>query len=332
MKRKLIKQGHNTTTVTLPINWVKKLNLKSGDEVDVEEQGNSLIINGKESNQHKSTTLDISDFTVPMIWRFFQPAYRQGYDEIKVAFNPDKKNFESVYHYYTTQFAYTKLGEKRPAKPAVDMIQELIDRFIGIEIMDIGKNYCIIKDMTEPTTKEYPNSLRRIFMIISNIFDRVITAIENNEIGDIKICKELHTMDLNADRFIDYCCRILNKINDSAPQRKKASIFASLFILELLSDEFKYIGVHLAKANKKVSDILPFGEKVREHFKLYENLFYNFDRDLAIKFGKNDFSIYDEHSSWKKKIAGENKSIAGHLMQISKYLLCLVELRIEMES
>ena len=53
MKRKIIKQGHNTLTVTLPSDWVKKLNLKSGDEIDVLENENSLILNGFEKNKEK---------------------------------------------------------------------------------------------------------------------------------------------------------------------------------------------------------------------------------------------------------------------------------------
>ncbi len=31
MKRKIIKQGHNTLTVTLPSEWAKQFNLKSGE-------------------------------------------------------------------------------------------------------------------------------------------------------------------------------------------------------------------------------------------------------------------------------------------------------------
>lgn len=37
MKRKIIKQGHNTLTVTLPSEWTKKLQLGAGDEVDIIE-------------------------------------------------------------------------------------------------------------------------------------------------------------------------------------------------------------------------------------------------------------------------------------------------------
>ena len=57
MKRKIIKQGHNTLTMTLPSEWVKQLNLKAGDEIDLTEDRGSLCINGKQNNEFKTTTI-----------------------------------------------------------------------------------------------------------------------------------------------------------------------------------------------------------------------------------------------------------------------------------
>ncbi|GAI31670.1 unnamed protein product, partial [marine sediment metagenome] len=112
MKRKIIKQGHNTLTVTLPSEWVKKLNLKGGDEIDVYEKESSLILNGYGKAKEKSAVINIDKFTVPLLWRFFQGAYRAGCDEIKIVFDKNTKLYKDPYHYYTTQFDYAELGEK----------------------------------------------------------------------------------------------------------------------------------------------------------------------------------------------------------------------------
>ena len=37
MKRKIIKQGNNTLTITLPKNWTEKKNIKAGDEIELSE-------------------------------------------------------------------------------------------------------------------------------------------------------------------------------------------------------------------------------------------------------------------------------------------------------
>jgi phosphate uptake regulator len=331
MKRKIIKQGHNTLTITLPSEWVKKLNLNPGDEIDLDQRDSSLILNGHERCKDKKAVIDITNFTIPLLWRFFQSAYRSGCDEIKIVFDPNKKDYEDAYHYYTTQFEYSKLGEKVPSKPALAMIQGLVDRFIGMGIIETGKNYCIIKEMGEPSVREFESSLRRVFLVIFEMFERVINAIEKNEIGDVSLCKEIHTIDLNVDRFVDYCCRVLNKLPSSFPESKKMLLFSTLFILELVGDEFKYIGKHLAASKKSLKDKLPLIIEIKDYFEMYYKLFYKFDRDTAIKIGKEDFKVYNEGFKTKNKITPEAKGLIGHFMLISKFVLVLTELRIEME-
>jgi len=331
MKRKIIKQGHNTLTMTLPSEWVKKLNLGAGDEVDLIENSGSLVVNGKQHNCFKTTTIDIKGFSVPMLWRFFQSAYREGYDEIKLIYDKNKKKYEGAYNYYASQFEYSRMGEKPSQKSALDMISELVNRFVGMEIIDHGEGYCTIREMGEISSKEFDNSLRRIFLLLEDLFDKTINLIKENRVGDIGICKIIHTMDINIDRFIDYCCRINNKISDSSFQKNKPIMFSTLFLLELLGDEFKYIGNHLARSKKNVEEILSFAEIVKEHFEMYYHLFYKFDRETAIKFGENDFKIYNDHFKWKDSPNKDIKSIRQHFMQISKFIFCLMELRIEME-
>lgn len=332
MKRKIIKQGHNTLTITLPSEWVKKLNLNAGDEVDLVDENSSLVINGKQNNGFRSTVIDITDLTVPMLWRFFQGAYREGYDEIKIKYDPLKKDYEGVYNYYATHFEYNRLGEHLTKKqPALEMLTEFVNRFIGMEIIDHGDGYCVIREMGQISSKEFDNSLRRIFLLLIDLFDEIIDLIRKNQIGDISICKTIHTMDMNIDRFIDYCCRINNKIKDSSFQKNKPVMFSTLYILELLGDEFKYIGTHLAKSKKNVDEIVPFAEKIKEHFEMYYHLFYKFDKDGVVKFGLNDFKVYNDHFKWRESKNKDVQSIRSHLMQISKFVFVLMELRIEME-
>jgi len=331
MKRKIIRQGHNTLTLTLPMNWAKKLNIKPGDEIDVYENESSLVINGHQNNKEHLAKIDITNFTIPLLWRYFQSAYRAGCTEIKIIYDPNKKEYEDAFHYYTTQFDYEELGEKVHPKSAIAMIHEVVNRFIGIEIIETGKGYCVIREMGEPSAKEFDNSLRRIFLIVQELFDRTIEAIENNEIRNVGLCKEIHTIDLNIDKFVDYCCRILNKISNVAPENKKQLLFSTLFILELVGDEFKYIAKHLALTKKPVKECLEEIREVRKHFDIYYSLFYKFDRETAIKFGENDISVYKKNRKAKPRTTGDSRSILRHFMMISKLTLALVELRVQME-
>ena len=38
MKRKIIRQGHNTLTITLPSDWAKRFNIEAGKEIDLTER------------------------------------------------------------------------------------------------------------------------------------------------------------------------------------------------------------------------------------------------------------------------------------------------------
>ena len=51
MKRRIIKQGHNTLTITLPSKWAKKFNINPGDEVELIEQGKDLKIATEKTQQ-----------------------------------------------------------------------------------------------------------------------------------------------------------------------------------------------------------------------------------------------------------------------------------------
>lgn len=331
MRRKIIKQGHNTLTITLPSSWVKRLKLKQGDEIDLAERDNSIVITGFKNEEEKSCIIDITDLTVPLLWRYFQSAYRSGCDQMKIIFDPHHRRYEDAYHYYTTLFDYAKLGEKMPPKPAIAMIQEVVNRFIGVDIIESGDDYCIVRELGMVSSKEFDKSLRRIFHVILQMFDRLNEAINNNEIKDVSLCKELHAIDLNVDKLVDYCARILNKTSHAFPESKKHLMFSTLFILELVGDEFKYIGKHFASSKKPLKGIQSILHDVKKHFNQYYKLYYDFDRKSIIEFGKNDMRVYEKHYNIRNKVIGESRSTMKHLMMISKFTLALVELRTEME-
>ena len=51
MRRKVIKQGPSTLMVSLPSKWVKNKNIKRGDEINLFEQGEDIIISLEKKEQ-----------------------------------------------------------------------------------------------------------------------------------------------------------------------------------------------------------------------------------------------------------------------------------------
>ena len=49
MKRRIVKQGAATMTISLPAPWIKKFGLKEGDELNIEEKGKLIEITTERS-------------------------------------------------------------------------------------------------------------------------------------------------------------------------------------------------------------------------------------------------------------------------------------------
>ena len=327
MKRKIIRQGHNTMTLTLPSDWIKRFNLEAGSEVDLIERDNGLFISSEKKNEHRAIEFDIDSFDIPTIWKYFMGIYREGYDEVKVKFNPSMK-VGSPYKFFSQHKLDIKYKKETETKPIVEFLTELITRFIGWEIIDYGADYVLIKEMTEPTSKEFDNSLRRVFLLIEQMADEVTAALKS---GNRKSLTHIHNVDINVDKFHDYCIRILNKVGNKEA-RKTSLLFSTLYLLEMLGDEYKTISHHLVQdySDADFKSIIDVADSIKEEIYLFYDLFYKFDKEKVIHMSELDKGRYFNVS--KKKVnEKEAIEIFHHLRTIARYINALLELRIEMQ-
>lgn len=327
MKRKVIKQGHNTLTITIPSQWARRFNLDAGKEIDLDERENGLILTTEKTSRGKTAEFDITGMDIPTIWKYFMAVYREGYDEILVKFN--ETEFESPYKFLTHHRIDAKYGKEREKKTVLEALNGFVNRFIGFEIVEHGKGYVLIKEMGELTSKEFDNSLRRIFLILLQMAEETLEAIKMN---NPKILSHMHDVDINLDKFHDYCIRILNKTGNK-DLRKTSLLFSTLYLMELIGDEFKHISHHFIQdfPNVKLKNILPLAEATKEQIDCYYDLFYKFDKEKINKISEIDSRIYLSVPSMYKKASEEEKEIYHHLRMIERYLNALLELRIEME-
>lgn len=329
MKRRVIKQGHNTLTVTLPSKWVKDLNINAGDEIELIEKDKCILLTSEKHNREiKKTEFDISDMDIPTIWKHFMCVYREGYDEVKVKFNP-KSESESPYKFMTEHRFDSRYKKTFGKKSMTSALQGFVNRFIGFEIIEHSKDYVLIRDMGAPTAKEFDNSLRRVFLLFQQMAEETLEAIEN---GDYSNLMGLHDIDINLDKFHDYCVRVLNKIG-CQNGKKSHLLFSTLYLLEMAGDEFKNIGIHLVSDinEAKFENIKKMVASIKEQIENYYDLFYRFDKEKVKRISELDQKIYQEVPIMYKKANEDEKEIFHHLRMIGKYINALMELRIEME-
>lgn len=329
MKRKVIKQGHNTLTLTIPSEWAKRFNLEAGSEIDVSERENGLFISTQKNGHTKKAEFDITGLDISTMWKYFMAVYREGYDEVRVKFDPTVR-FDSPYKFFTPHKPDVKYRKGKEKETPLEYLHNVVNRFVGFEITDHGKDYVVIKDMSEPSSKEFDNALRRVFLLIQQMAEETCNALES---GDVSMLRHIHDVDINLDKFHDYCVRIMNKTANKET-RKTSLLFATLFLLELLADEYKNISIHLVnfKSNKNFKNILQLAGPRKEQFDLFYEIFYKFDLEKIKRIAQIDHEEYFRlRNFYSLTKSDEEKELYHHLRIILRHINSLIELRIEMQ-
>jgi phosphate uptake regulator len=247
MKRKIVKQGNSALTLTLPKEWTKKLSLKPGDELEVEEVAGSLKIS-PEMTGDKAIELNLEELNETLIWTYIIASYRLGYNSIKVKFN--KQDFK--------------------------IIQRVVDALLGMAITQQQDNTCVIKDLSSsPSDKEFANIFRRIFYLLEEMGESSLMAIKNK---DKDALKNIEFQDYSINKFSNFCLRVLNKKNISGPLEYIISE------LENLGDEYARISMELSglKTLKINPDILKIYEEINQMFVNLHKWYYTFSNQGSV--------------------------------------------------
>ena len=152
MKRKLVKQGNNAYTLTLPKKWITDHNLTKGDEITIFSSSNSLILTP--NNLKLSYTNITLDSDKEVIFRIMiANGYRSGYE--KIILNTDKfSNFQ---------------------------IETFTNKFLlGFETFKIGKNQYSIEETLISKNENFQEILQKYFTLYKTLFEQLFTHnIEN---------------------------------------------------------------------------------------------------------------------------------------------------------
>ncbi len=317
MKRRIIKQGNNTLTITLPNSWTTKQELNAGDEVDVEEKGEKLLVNSMVQEPVRRIKLDISGMDNPLAWRFFTSAYRSGYDEIELFFSNAGESYKGVHssHLYGREVDLS----------VMEMIQDMVNRFVGVEIINQKANSCIVKEIGSETEKEFDNALRRVFILLEFMNQIILDSLSQK---DKDVLKHISVADSNIDRFVDFCLRSINR-RGYRDYRKTPTVHSLIIMLEFLGDEFKKISGHMLCLKKDVgAKFLEMYSEVAEVFGEFCKFYSKFERERAISLY---LKIGNLCSQKAKDFSDEEKEIVFHVRKVKRLLLDLMQSRIDLE-
>lgn len=287
-----------TMVVSLPAEWVKKYGLKKGEEIDLEEAEERIILTSKKSIFQDKITIDITPLNYSLIWRYIFAAYIKGANEIKICY----KNEE----------------QKKTALKAIDTL-------IGFALINEGEDYLVIKDVSGDAT-EFDNILRRVFLMLSSLKQEGIDAIKGN---DKALLLELKEKDYKINYAINFCLRYLNK--KGYPNHKKAYIlYSTLRSLEFLGDEyselFKKIVQDKLKIGKEFINIL---EEVNKMFEDYHKIFYKFENEKALELVKHRDALKNKLEKYLMKASKDDLKVIVYLKTIVMIIFNLMEPKLE---
>jgi len=272
-----------------------------GEELEVTEEGNKVVISTENINSLGKIEIDITGMERTIIQYYLFSAYILGYNEIKLIFKEPE-----IVHF--------RKHEKHEKLKAVDLISELVTYLIGVEITDQKEKYCIIKDMSDTTTEDFDNVLRRIFLLILTFADDSLEAIkQNNKTG----LGHMHRLRYKHIRKFNYfCLRYLNLGCLKDP--KKIIPYSQLIIgLKDINGVYRYVAREqsLSKKglNKKSYEV--YGD-VNKLLKSFYELFYSFSKEKAFKIIEERAEIFIKINKLSKELPKNDAILFSRLAVI----------------
>ncbi|MBT4716623.1 hypothetical protein HOB85_01490 [Candidatus Woesearchaeota archaeon] len=309
MRRKIIKQGNNSYTLTLPIKWIRQLNLDKESELEIEESQHKLTLtpSGKQKRIEKATEFHFTkkEFNIPglkhrHVQRVIAAAYKAGFDSIKI----------------TTDHP-----------PVLDYIEKRINYFMGIEVVDRGENYCLIKNLVAGLDEEFDTVFRRAFLITNRIGKESLELIKRNKHKELT---NLNSLEQTNNKITDFCKKLL-AVKDYKEPKKTKYIYALTAENERLVDEFKYIFDYLAENKIHLTkNTVKLYELITKEIENFNSGFYKFSMEQVYELSKNREEINTLAKQLFFKVDNKEKLVIHHLMNFSVKIYEMGEAYLEM--
>ncbi len=282
MRRKIIKQGNNSYTLTIPIHWIKEHNLDGSQDVEVNEEDGKLMVAvpSEMKRPEVSLNVDISKYNERTIKVVVFQAYRKGFDKMIVTYGEMKQ---------------------------LEVVRSLVtNSLLGFEIVSEEQNKCVIQNIAEPSSEKFDIILRKEMLLLKEESQEILQHLEKNKY-DIRRREDMKVM---FDKLNNFTRRVIvrDKIGGT-----KNSYFLFYFTSKLSLLYHAYFYFYKAYAQEKMKnvdkDIKELLIKVNENYGLLYDAFYKKNLDIAhqVKTGSEEaikrvFELIGEKKGMQNKL------------------------------
>lgn len=265
MKRHVIQIAESTQLISLPRKWAKQFGIKKGDELDVVEEGNRLIIHTAKEYAPEQIKYDATGQGYQLIHRAVSALYKAGYDEIQLTFSCPEE---------------------------LKIIQNTVNNeFIGFEVLEERRNQLFTRKISDIDYKEIENMIKRTFLFLITIAEESAHAIEKQ---DFVYLENIKLRDVNVNKLTDYCRRALNK-GGTQCYKKPNPVYYIVEELEKVGDCYRDLCDHIILNKIKLSkDLLKVYEGITDLLRNASQLFSNLKLDQMKEFIAKRESLHSD--------------------------------------
>ncbi|MBI4145471.1 phosphate uptake regulator PhoU [Candidatus Woesearchaeota archaeon] len=286
MKRKIIQIAESTQLVSLPRKWAVQHNLKKGDEVEVVEEPDRVVILAKPSAEKpEAVQVNVSGLG-RSTYTLVAALYKAGYDEFRVRFGTADE---------------------------LKLIQRIVkDCCLGFELVEQGKDFVVARKVSEPIADEFQSVLRRMMVFVQNMASESYEAVKVN---DRNALAAIIAMDASINKFSYFLRRVLNK-HGQGPYSITSPLYYIVEELEEIADRYKFVCTRrLTSVRKLGKPALRLFEIANRMLELFTSAFYKFEWQKLNELSDLNAQVQDMMPSLMKR------SDSGEFMTVYNLLI-----------
>jgi len=292
MKRKIIQIGQTSKIISLPKPWVDKNELNKGDEVNIKEVNNRLVIENPTFSESFEKEYDIDGYDRTSIQLLIRSAYFSGVNKIVL-----KYSNREFYHF-----------RQKKNKDIEIIINEELMRISGYTLIEVTDSYAIIESLSHDRAEDfqtfYKNGIQEFISALNYIKVEPLDSI-NFEAYHNRITLFFNVASRNIIKF-------------HTTEQKYVLYHNIIRELDILLDIYKYFFRYAKLMNKL--DSYELKEKLNNVVSYCEEVF----NELLGEHLTNASKIYE----LKEKVKADNIKIEKDpkMSFLSGYLYSILEL------
>ena len=310
--RKIQKVGYSTLSVSLPMNWAKKMGVKKGDIVFISEENDGALRVTPEPSRPEDgnvyvVNVDKCDNST-VLARVIVGNYVLGRNMIRVE------------------------SSRRLMREQIASIREVTQRLLGIGIIEESDKHLLLQCSVDPKTFPLETVIRRLYVIASIMFKDALDSLIDR---DMELAKDAIAREYEADTIFWLLARLLASAQQSRQVSEAIGIVDPMEIvahniiawyLEMIADRLNAIANLIIRLEEHRGDS---NEAIIEHLSQVGSIcFTMFDKAMNslmerdLKVASDAVDLYEtveheEENMLKEFQSGFDTDIAVILNQIA---------------